>query len=634
MKKVKILSVLIIIVLMLSMIRLPLSFADETIEIKVDLSNLNYVENGIEKEFKKYTKEEFESFLEDYNAGNLPKVYVTEFLFDGVSMVKTYDLDDFIEKGNDTEVNLLKITVINVNTTGNIEFTGEITGGMIAVDTNERSGEINLILNNVKIDTDSKKAPAILVYNKDITYTGCKVTIKTASNSKNYIEGGKLKKVSLVGSDELANYTSKYSGESKTNYETYTKYYGIYTKEQINNILFAKVEADSEDLNDGDPYYFYKAAGAISSDIDLYFEGTGYLEVKSKNKEGVEIKGNLTLTGGTGDYVIYAEDDCLNTTTDSKTNKSARNTLNIDVKSLIAIVDSGEDADEGDSIDSNGTLIINGGLIIAIAHPGQDAGLDSENGTYINGGTILATGDMYDEISNESKQNFMVLNFQNAQTADTLITLLNENEEAVMAYKTDRSYTNLVYSSPNLKEGTYYLYKGGEINGTETNGFYTSIENYTKGVQQGYSQTGNQGGMQGGMPGNTPGQMPSGAPDAQQNKNQGNMPNEMPDVGQNENQRTMPNGMPEVGQNGNKINMQGINSAASNKEFKISGISNQFSRIADFTETSNNSEKEEDTTTANKDLPQTGVVSIVIVFAGLFIILALIFFKKNKKIKI
>lgn len=63
-------------------------------------------------------------------------------------------------------------------------MSGEITGGMIAVDTNGRTGEINLILNGVKIDTDSKKTPAILVYNKDITYTGCKVTIKTISGSK------------------------------------------------------------------------------------------------------------------------------------------------------------------------------------------------------------------------------------------------------------------------------------------------------------------------------------------------------------------------------------------------------------------------------------------------------------------
>jgi len=100
---------------------------------------------------------------------------------------------------------------------------------------------------------------------------------------------------------------------------------------QIKKILFATVNADNEDLSDGDPVNYYKASGAISSDIDLYFEGTGYLEVTSKNKEGVETKGNLTFSGGTGDYVINAQDDCLNTTTDSKEINNARNTLTIDV---------------------------------------------------------------------------------------------------------------------------------------------------------------------------------------------------------------------------------------------------------------------------------------------------------------
>lgn len=61
-----------------------------------------------------------------------------------------------------------------------------------------------------------------------------------------------------------------------------------------------------KNLKEGDHLYFYKASGAISSDIDLYFEGEGYLEVNSKNKEDIETKGNLTLSGGTGDYVIYS----------------------------------------------------------------------------------------------------------------------------------------------------------------------------------------------------------------------------------------------------------------------------------------------------------------------------------------
>ena len=641
-KIIKILGMLTIILITISIISMPNSNAAETADIKVNLTNLTYTKNGNEAELKIYTQDDFNTFLVDYNNKNLPEVYVTKFLFDGVSMVKTYDLDDFIESGNDVEVKTLDITAINVNTTGNIEFIGEIKGGMIAVDTNGRNGEINLILNGVNIDTDSKKTPAIYVYNKDITYTACKVTIKTASESKNYIEGGKFKKVSLVGSDELSNYASKYSGDTQTNYTTYTNYYGVYTSSQINNILFAKVQADSEDLRDGDPYYFYKGAGAISSDIDLYFEGTGYLEVTSKNKEGIETKGNLTFSGGTGDYVIKAEDDCLNTTTSKSVGQSVRNTLTIDVNTLVAIVDSGEDSDEGDAIDSNGTLIINGGTIIAIAHPGQDAGLDSESGTYINGGTVLSTGDMYDQISNESKQNFMVLSFSNAQTADSLITLLNSNDEVVMAYRTDRNYTNLVFSSADLKDGNYTLYKGGEISGTEENGLYTGITSYVKGIQQAYSSTGGFGGMQGGRMremerenSKVQEEMPERTQNGQNrikiNKNQGmENPPEKPEGNDNNN---IENIEPPTGNisNDNKGEFEKNNIAASsatNFEFNISGISNQFSGISDYTgtegSTENGSSKTASETSSNIQLSNLINTQNVIIGIGVIVIIVII----------
>jgi hypothetical protein len=164
-------------------------------------------------------------FLEAYNSNNLPSIYITDFLYDGVSAVKTPDLDDFIDvDSNDTKIKTLEIKVININTTGNVEFTGEIKGAMIGVNTNNVTGEINIVLNNASIDTDSKKAPAIYVYNKDKNYTGCKVTIKTVAGTKNYIEGGKLKKVSLLGSDELSKYSSYYSGDSLTNYNNYSSY--------------------------------------------------------------------------------------------------------------------------------------------------------------------------------------------------------------------------------------------------------------------------------------------------------------------------------------------------------------------------------------------------------------------------
>ena len=567
MKKKKLLiivSVLLILGLGVFIIAKKMDSSSKT--LSVNLSNLTYNDSE-EKQLKVYSKEDFDSFYNDYQNNNLDEVYVTEFLFDGVGMYKTYDLDDFIEEGNSTEVKPLEITTININTDGDITFTGELTGGMIALDTNKITKDVNIILNGVKLDTDSKKAPAIYVYNKDITYTGSKVTIKTVKGTDNYIEGGKLKKVSLIGSDELESFTNKYSGEVSNYYSTYTNYYGVYTSSEINNVLFAKVTADNEDLADGDPYYYYKASGAISSDIDLYFEGEGSLEVTSKNKEGIETKGNLEFMGGTGDYTVYAEDDCLNTTTDKSENSSARNTLTINVNSLTAIVSL--EAEEGDAIDSNGTLTINGGRIIALAKSGQDAGLDSEDGTYINSGTILATGDMLDAISSDSKQTFVTFAFQDKPIEDTLITLLDDSDTPIFAFKTDRTYSNLIYSSASLKEGTYYLYKDGEVTGETNSGFYTSITNYTKGTQLGYSSNEIQNGM--GMPGmNNNGTPPEKPDDSNVPNMNGGTPPEKPS---NDNMQIPDRNMTNMSMG-----------SPTNKEFTITTGKNQFSGIGSLIE--------------------------------------------------
>lgn len=585
----KILSIIFILVLVLSVFSSWEVFADEGQYISANLNSYTYKLNGVEAEITKYTAENFEQYNRDYLVGNLPSIYITDFLFDGVSIVKPYDLDDFTQNGNDYETSNLKLTVVNINNAGNYEFTGELKGGMIAVNTNGIKGNINIILNNVNIDTDSKKAPAIYVYNKDINYTDCKVTITTTSGSKNYIEGGKLKKVSLLPKGELNNYEDKYSGDNKTNFTNYNNYYGIYTGEELNKILFAKVQADSEDLADGDPYYYYKASGAISSDIDLYFEGSGYLEVKSKNKEGIETKGNLIFQGGTGDYVIYAEDDCLNTTTDYKESANARNDLIIDVNSLVAIVDSGENSSEGDAIDSNGKLTINGGTIIAVAHPGQDSGLDSEKGTYINGGTIIATGDMYDEVSSESSQKSIVLGFNGSQAENSLITLLDKSDKPVFSYKTDRKYSYLVYSSDELNDGNYYFYKDGNIEGTENYGFYSEITSYSKGIKLGYSLAGIGGGMRNmGMMENDRADNSNGKElnsEDKDNSNNQDMPTDMqnmtpPEKPSGDMPADMQNMTPPNGQfeKGGK-NGENSNSKATNETFTVNGIVNAFSGV-------------------------------------------------------
>lgn len=568
-KKGKILLFVIasLIVVIISCLVLLKTTNSTSTSIKVDLASLTYEENEVKDSLKIYTQDEFSEFLSDYNNGKLNNVYITHFLFDGVSMYAPYDLDDFVEDGNDTKVDPLDIMVLNINTKGDIELSGEMEG-MIAVNTNDIKGKINLLLNGVSIDTNSKKVPAIYVYNTDITSTDAKVTIVPVKDTKNYIEGGKLKKVSLIPSEKLNDYSNKYSGENKTNYNEYTNYYGVYTSDEIKNILFATVKADNEDLSDGDPYYFYKASGAISSDIDLYFEGSGYLEVTSKNKEGIETKGNLSFNGGVGDYVVTSQDDCLNTTTDDAEISNARNNLTIDVNSLYAIVDS--EADEGDAIDSNGTLIINGGLVVAVAKTGQDAGIDSSKGTYINGGEVISTGDMYDEVNSSSKQNFMVLSFSERVNIGDTVVLKDSSDKVLFAYKSDRTYTSLVYSSKDLVDGTYYLYKNGSIEGEEIKGFYTEINSYQNGDQLGYSSKGNMGGN---PEGNMMNQGDRPEPPSGDMMNQGDRP-ELPSedmMSQNNEDREQPSRGEMTFEN---------NTSATNSDFIIEGVSNLFSGVA------------------------------------------------------
>ena len=613
--------------------------AENDANCKVDLGTLKYTVNGTEKNITVYTQSDYESFVEGFKNGNLPEIYITEFLYDGVGMVKSPDLDDFIDaSSNSAEIKTLSIKVINVNVTGNVEFTGEITGAMIAVNTNNITADINLILNGVKIDTDSKKAPVIYVYNKDVNYTQHKVTIKTVAGTKNYLQGGKFKKVSLIGSEELSSYTNYYSGTAKTNYETYTNYYGIYTKEQINNILFAKLQADSEDLADGDPYYYYKGSGAISSDTDLYFEGEGYLSVISKNKEGIETKGNLTFSGGKGDYYILAQDDCLNTTTSSSGNSSARNTLTIDVNSLTAMVD--KEADEGDCIDSNGTLTINGGTIYAFAHPtSQDDGLDSEKGTYLNGGTVIAMGNMSDNIDNSSSQAFIKLNFAKQQAEGTIVWLTDTNKTPLMVFKSDRSFTTLTYSASYLQNTTYYVFVGGSIDGEENNGLYTKANSYELGTQQQWTSGGNI--MGGGQMEQR--EMPSGQSMMPQNMEmpsnmgEGQTPPEKPSGNFESNRQTPPDmsnvemptswNMPNMSVDESSQNTTGETSV----EFTLSSSMHTFNNVTNSGNTVSTNTEEANYVEENETTSFNYTIIIVCAIIVIIAVAILIFAIKHKK---
>lgn len=372
------------------------------------------------------------------NAANSTKISISdsEITVDGKeigtdtnsSIYLTNKMDNGGTQSESISSNIEVENVININSAGTYEFTGTLSDGQISVNANNINDEVKIILNEVNITC--KNAPAIFVYSKNPESENCKVTIELADGTTNNVVGGKIKQ-------------------------------SVQGWEDQDSILYY-VEKDYDD--DKQYYERYKYDGAISSDISLTFEGTGTLNVTSSKKEGIESKMHITINNGT--YNINSLDDAINACMDNKS------IITINGGTVIAnILD---EAEEGDGIDSNGYLYINGCTVYAFAHPGSDNGLDSDLGTYINGGTVFATGSMYEECKTSNNTKMVQINLSKEVEAGESIVIADEN--VVFAFKTDRKVSTVVYSSNSLENKTYNIYTGTDIEGTiEENNIYTTI---------------------------------------------------------------------------------------------------------------------------------------------------------------
>lgn len=236
---------------------------------------------------------------------------------------------------------------------------------------------------------------------------------------------------------------------------------------------------------------------------------TGVLNVNAEN-EGIDSELHLTVNGGI--INIVSGDDGINTNEDGISVTTVNGgTLNIKV---------GETAAEGDGIDSNGWLVINGGNVFSQAcSKSGDAGIDSDNGIYINGGTLIATGNMLDEISGGA-QNYAVFTFREKQEGSKAYELQNSNDETVIKCTPENSFTYLIVSSPALKGGDYSLVSDGKA---------LSVAESVGGIKGGFSgqrpedMTGEKN-----PDGSTPPQMPNGEQPTPTQGTDGNTPPEMP----------------------------------------------------------------------------------------------------------
>jgi len=353
-------------------------------------------------------------------------------------------------------------TVVHIAKAGTYIISGTLSHGQIAVDLgddaeNDPNAVVTLILNGV--DITCEVAPAIIFYNvyecgnddsdeatKDVDTSAAGANVIIADGTTNMVRGSYVARIYKPNSVEL----------NKEGTE-------VVDAKKLHKYDAAFYSCQSMNMNGGP-------------------DGTGRLMIHAEN-EGLDSELHLTINGG--DIDICSGNDGINTNEDgvSVTTINGGN-LRIQV--------TGETG-EGDGIDSNGWLVINGGTVVAEAcSHSADAGVDSDMGIHVNGGTLIATGHMLDHIENGG-QTYAVFQFAQEQKGGERIFLKNEEGITAVEFQPENDYSIVVFSSPDLQEGTYTFWSGE-----------TQLAGSSGGVTGGFGMPG---GMQGGRPGGMPGEM-------------------------------------------------------------------------------------------------------------------------------
>ncbi len=340
---------------------------------------------------------------------------------------KDFTYGEGTEKDAHSKDEAVTHTVVHITKAGAYSISGKLSKGQIAIDLGDNAKDnpeavVKLILNCVDITCDV--APAVIFYNvyecgntdtekatKDVDTSSAGADVIIADGSVNNISGSYVEKIYKPETVVL--------NENKTEVE------------------------DAKKLHKYDGAFYSK----MSMNINGEENNTGILNIKADN-EGLGSELHLTINGGK--TRIESGNDGINTNEDG-VSVTTINGGDLDIKVT------GETG-EGDGIDSNGWLVINGGTVTASAcSDSADAGVDSDMGIHINGGTVIANGSMLDRIE-VGGQNYAVFNFADKQNGKSKITFKNQEGKAIMEYTPENAYSTLIFSSPDLTEGTYTLW--------------------------------------------------------------------------------------------------------------------------------------------------------------------------------
>ena len=178
--------------------------------------------------------------------------------------------------------------------------------------------------------------------------------------------------------------------------------------------------------------------------------------------ECLESKAVMTINGG--EFVLSSADDCINATTD----------ITITGGSLYCR------STGNDAIDSNGTIHISGGKIIALGASQPECGIDCDSNSRftLTGGIIVSLAGGNNTPSGSGTAQRVVYTTGSFNTSTTY-TFTDSSGNYLLSFKPPVSYSgnsNLMVSTPEMKSTnmSIKMYTGGTVTGGETfNGLTT-----------------------------------------------------------------------------------------------------------------------------------------------------------------
>ncbi len=377
-----------------------------------------------------------------------------------------YSVTNIELNGNQATVNgsgaVMKENNLVIQSSGVYEIAGELTNGRIMIDSSD-TNEVTIRLNGVRISNQNGAA--------FVEKSSAGVVLLLAEETTNYFENTNSSQADTNDEDTNEENLESQGGilcknnltiEGTGDLEVYSKTGdGIKSKGVLSVVTGSiKVESLEHGLTGNDGMQILGGTIEISCEKDgLHSKETiefanADLNIKASN-EGIEAK---KIWIKSGNIILNAKDDGLNAAADSQSNNECKIVFDGGTIAIYA---------DGDGIDSNGSVEMNGGTVYVYGPTTNGNGaLDYGIEFTMNGGTMVAMGSsgMMQSISDTSKQYGITQVFgegeDSIQKGD--IIKIQDGNETILEIVAQKETAAIVLSTPELEDGKEYVIVVGD----------------------------------------------------------------------------------------------------------------------------------------------------------------------------